>query len=136
MMGKISLLLDENITPEATKYFETLGYECTHIQDLGKKGMTDEEVLDLAVEKKACLCTNNGKDFVIQVPPYPFRIKRHEGLFWNKYKAGWTRKVNQDICKAIIDYIVLKSTTGVKNHIVNVKEEQGIFICITKFPES
>ncbi|CAM4025962.1 DUF5615 domain-containing protein [Listeria booriae] len=137
MMGKISLLLDENITPQATACFEQLGYECTHIRDLDLVGITDEKVLDLAIEREACLCTCNGKDFVVQVPPnLNFRVKQHEGLFWNKHRAGWTRKANPDICNAINIYIVSNSATGFRNHIVNVKKDQGRFICTTKFPIS
>lgn len=130
---KINFLMDENITPKSVQMMESLGYTCTSIQDLGKKGITDEEVLEIAIEMNSCLCTCNGKDFIIQIPP---RVKiecPHDGLFW-AYKIDWTRKTNEIICRSIDTYINKESVEDFKNQIIRVIRNKENFTCEKKYP--
>lgn len=135
-----SFLLDENIPPTAKSEFEKLGYKNVyHIaKDLAMSGVDDEKVLSKAIEMEACLCTCNGKDFIIQIPPKVISgCTDHEGLFWNKNKQGWTRKANENICKAIDEYLEMNVINTLRNHIIYITKSPtntSEYVCSKSYP--
>ncbi|MDR2278114.1 MAG: DUF5615 family PIN-like protein, partial [Vagococcus sp.] len=92
---------------------------------LGKKGISDEEVLKLAIEHSACLCTTNGKDFVIQIPPERQLSITHHGLVWVKGPGAWSRKNSDEIINFIIKNIEI--AYPIDNHIFEVNRETIVF---------
>lgn len=133
MTININILLDENVPPSAKGLFSDFGYTCFHIQDLNLKGASDEVVLKKSLELKACLCTCNGKDFVIQLPPVCKDFNQnHFGLYWNMHPQNWTRLRNLDIVTCIhesIANIVKKSETLTNRRFAIKLNKQNIFYC-------
>ncbi|MCY7334461.1 MAG: DUF5615 family PIN-like protein, partial [Pseudanabaena sp. CAN_BIN31] len=41
------------------------GYDAVHIQELSRKGRSDREQIEYAVEQESCIFTFNVKDFVL-----------------------------------------------------------------------
>ena len=94
----MKLLLDENITPKASDFFKSLGYDVHSIRSLGLFGLPDFAVFELAQREGRVLITHNGKDFIVQIPPLMSGIK-HEGLLWLQYEIN-RRNVNV-VCEEI-----------------------------------
>ncbi|MEC2861586.1 hypothetical protein BK767_26285 [Bacillus thuringiensis serovar kyushuensis] len=103
----MKLLLDENITKKALTVFQNLGYDVESIQSLGAKGMDDNQVLAVAQSQNRALITQNGKDFIIQVPPRVAGVS-HEGIFWLKY--DFTRNMAEDVCSEFDSFISVKKS--------------------------
>ncbi len=117
-MNDISFLLDENITPMAETYLNAMGYRCKHIVTMGLQGSNDEKVLKVAKDLNSCLCTMNGKDFVVQVIPRGDSF--HPGLFW--VIDNVTRKNYTHVFDLIIQFI--ESTDTMKNKIIKLHEDE------------
>ncbi|MFU7590103.1 DUF5615 family PIN-like protein [Priestia sp. RMT2NF4] len=116
----MKLLLDENITPRAKTIFEQLGYDVVSIHSLGLRGQSDTVVFKAAQAQQRALLTENGKDFVVQVPPRMQSVN-HEGLLWIKY--AFKRSQAQVNCQEIDDF--LKREKSIANSIWK-HEENGL----------
>lgn len=128
MKNEISFLLDENITPKAQDYLNKRGFKCNHIVTMGYSGVDDETVLNIAKDLNSCLCTMNGKDFVIQVVPKT--ENEHFGLFW--IIDNVTRKNYTTIFDMIINF--LEWVSSIKNKIIELKKESGVFCIKQTYP--
>lgn len=132
-MNNINILLDENVPPRAKNLFSAFGYNCVHIQDLNLKGVSDEQVLQLSLKLNACLCTCNGKDFVIQLPPRCSDFNQdHYGLYWNRSPQNWTRARNDDIVNCIHSSILnlISSSQTLINRRFGIRvNKEDIFYC-------
>ncbi len=129
MKDNISFLLDENITPKADKYLKGLGFKSNHVVKMGYSGADDETVLNLARQYNSCLCTMNGKDFVIQV--IPKTRKEHFGIFWSIDNV--TRLNYIELFDLIIDFI--NKVGCVKNRIVEAKIDKDGFYLKPNYPK-
>lgn len=61
-MNPVAFLLDENIPYSLIGFLERQGYKADHVRKLGKAGIRNGEVYQLAVELKAWIVTRD-KDF-------------------------------------------------------------------------
>ncbi|WP_342543326.1 DUF5615 family PIN-like protein [Paenisporosarcina sp. FSL H8-0542] len=94
--------MDENITKKALTIFGNLGYDVVSIQSLGIRGEDDMVVLSEAQRLQRVLITQNGKDFIIQIPPRVQGVN-HEGLFWLKY--DFTKGIAEVVCNEFDQFI-------------------------------
>jgi len=62
-MAKVKLLLDEDVQLDLALALRKRGYEAIHVQELGRKGRSDREQIEYAVEQSVCMFTFN--DYVI-----------------------------------------------------------------------
>lgn len=122
----MKLFLDENITPKAKSIFINLGYDVESIVSYHKQGISDEEVFKLALKEGRALITQNGKDFIVQIPPRMMNIK-HFGLIWLRVHV--TRKNVENICGKI-DFF-LKQEITVSDSIWKVKQDD-VCLCFHK----
>jgi predicted nuclease of predicted toxin-antitoxin system len=49
-MAKVKLLLDEDVQLDLASALRKRGYEAIHVQELGRKGRSDREQIEYAVE--------------------------------------------------------------------------------------
>lgn len=121
----MKLFLDENITPRAKGIFEQLGYDVESIHSYNKSGINDQEVLNIVIRENRILITQNGKDFIVQIPPIVSAT--HFGLIWIRFHV--TRMNINNVCLKIDRF--LKSESSINNSIWKVKEED-ISLCFNK----
>jgi predicted nuclease of predicted toxin-antitoxin system len=53
----IRLVLDQGVPRDAASHLRSLGYECTHVGEIGMSKAADEEILAFALRKHATLVT-------------------------------------------------------------------------------
>jgi len=108
----MKLFLDENITLKALEIFRQLGYDVESVQSLGLKGISDEQVFEIAQIQNRILVTHNGKHFIIRIPPRTTDVT-HEGLIWLKLQL--TRVNAMLVCTNIDNF--LKRAGSIANSI-------------------
>jgi len=81
----MKLFLDENISPKAEVIFRDLGYDVSSVQSRQLKGITDDEVFEIAQGEGRVLITHNGRHFIIRIPPKVEDVT-HDGLIWLQYQ--------------------------------------------------
>jgi predicted nuclease of predicted toxin-antitoxin system len=117
MDGKvIRILADENIRTDICRYLKSIEVDIVSINDCKKKGVTDSEVICLAISEKRILLTCD-RDFNKK-----FRNLEHPGILWlrtsPKYQLEAVKKIipiikDKDINGQIIrltkeDYVITK----------------------------
>ena len=55
----ISLLADENISPQSADHLEALGYSCRSLRRDGPRGLTDAEIIALAKTEERIILTQD-----------------------------------------------------------------------------
>lgn len=95
---KMKIFIDENISPKASEILQSFGHDVSSINSIGLFGMIDEDVFKLAQKENRVLITQNGKHFIIYVPPKCKGIS-HSGIIW--LKTQLTRLNANDICVCI-----------------------------------
>ena len=60
----MKILLDENLSPTLVKKLGTIGVAAEHVAHIGKTGLSDPELWDLAMERDAIVATINASDFL------------------------------------------------------------------------
>jgi predicted nuclease of predicted toxin-antitoxin system len=78
-MAKVKLLLDEDVQLDLASALRKRGYEAAHVQELGRKGRSDREQIEYAVEQGSCMFFN-VKDFVLLHNDYVISEKEHFGI--------------------------------------------------------
>ena len=53
----LKFLLDANLSPETTEYLRSLGYEAESIQEQGLGNLTDEQVVQKAINENSIIMT-------------------------------------------------------------------------------
>jgi predicted nuclease of predicted toxin-antitoxin system len=81
---KIRQLLDEDVHLSVASALRKRGFNVLHLQEVARKGKTDAEQLQYAVEQKRCLFSFNVKDFVIQHNECIRSGKEHFGIIVSK----------------------------------------------------
>lgn len=61
---RIRLYLDENVALGLAKALRERGYDVLHAQEIGKKGASDEEQLEFAIQTGRVILTHNIRDFL------------------------------------------------------------------------
>ena len=61
---KPRILLDEDTHLALAEALRQRGFDAVHIQEIGRKGCSDPEQLDFAVQNERCIVSFNRKDFV------------------------------------------------------------------------
>ncbi len=79
-MAKVKLLLDEDVHLDLASALRKRGYEAVHIQELSRKGRSDREQIEYAVDQESCIFTFNVKDFVLLHNDYAIAEKEHFGV--------------------------------------------------------
>ena len=79
----INILLDENLTFELIRLFEKFEFNVFHVKKLGKTGIKNGEVYQLAKELKAWIITRD-RDFSNIVK---FQLYQPEGIIFIKVKT-------------------------------------------------
>jgi len=83
-MRKIKLLLDEDVHSVLSSILRKRGFDSIHVQEIERKGRSDEEQLALACRQKRCLFTFNVKDFVLLHNHYVKQGTNHWGIIVSK----------------------------------------------------
>jgi hypothetical protein len=81
---KINVLLDEDIHASLGLILRRRGFDVEHVQESGRKGVSDPEQLAYAVEGKRCLITFNVKHFVLLHNEYVNSEREHWGIIVSK----------------------------------------------------
>ena len=74
------LLLDEDVYPRLNQSLQQRGINATHIQEMGRKGLSDLAQLEYAVKQQCCLVTFNVRDFVKLHRQYMERNNNYYGI--------------------------------------------------------
>jgi len=77
---KIELFLDEDVHSELALALRKRGYDAIHAQELERKGRSDSDQLEFAIQQERCLFTFNVKDFVILHNQHVKSQKEHWGI--------------------------------------------------------
>jgi len=72
----VRILLDENLSPTLVQRLGTIGVAAEHVAHIGKTGLSDPELWDLALERDAIVATLNANDFL----KLAARSELHAGL--------------------------------------------------------
>ena len=81
---KIELLLDEDVQVELADALKARGVNAVPAQELGRKGLSDEEQLKFAGNDNRTLFTYNVKDFVELHREFIMEGKEHRGIIVSK----------------------------------------------------
>ena len=81
---KIELFLDEVVHSGLSHALRKRGYDAIHAQELERKGRSDSDQLQFAIQQERCLFTFNVKDFVILHNQYVKSKKEHWGIIVSK----------------------------------------------------
>lgn len=60
---KLKLLLDEDVHFSLAQSLRKRGYDTLHVQEMERKGLSDQEQLDASIREKRCLVSFNITDF-------------------------------------------------------------------------
>ncbi len=112
----MKIIIDENIIPRAKAILNDMHHEAILSKDVVGIGASDEMVFRFACENNYALITQNGKDFIIYIPPVS-SLSEHPGLVWIK------SEVTKKNCDLIISEIgkFLKEKTAINNMYFSVK---------------
>jgi predicted nuclease of predicted toxin-antitoxin system len=83
-MMTIKLFCDEDTPVALATALRKRGYDVVHVNDLKRKGKTDEEQLRYAALQERCLVSFNIKDFVLLHYTYLQRGEAHWGIIVSK----------------------------------------------------
>ena len=81
---KIELFLDEDVHSGLAHALRKRGYDAIHAQELERKGRSDSDQLQFAIQQERCLFTFNVKDFVILHNQHIKSKKEHWGIIVSK----------------------------------------------------
>ena len=81
---KIKLFLDEDIHLGVGMSLRKRGYDVVHVNEINRKGKSDVEQLEYAIETERCFFSFNIKDFVILHSEYVQKKKKHFGIIVSK----------------------------------------------------
>lgn len=81
---KIKLLIDEDVHATLSEALRKRGYDAINVQELGKKGISDQGLIDEAIKNRSCIMTYNIKDFIILHNNFLERNQSHFGIIVSK----------------------------------------------------
>lgn len=84
MLMNWKLLLDEDVYPRLSQSLQQRDINAAHIQEIGRKGLSDFAQLEYAVKQQCCLVTFNVRDFVKLHRQYMERNDNHYGIIVSK----------------------------------------------------
>ncbi len=83
----LKIILDEDMHFGMASALRKRGYNVIHVQELDRKGLSDEEQLNYAVQNESCIITFNIKDFVILHNEYVRKKRKHFGIIVTKQRS-------------------------------------------------
>lgn len=128
----MNILLDENITGLAKPVLEMYGHKVSLVIDILKAGTSDEDVFKYAQKNNQVLITQNGKDFIVLIPPQADGVK-HYGLFWVRTQV--TKKNCECIMNAIGQYIRENEGNIPDTYYTVKKSEIGEIVINLRYPK-
>ncbi len=126
----MKILLDENILPAAKDILQTYGHDVTKVGDDLSLGMDDKTVFKFAQTEERALITQNGKDFIIFIPPFKSEVNFF-GLIWIRNQV--TKKNYIAIMKVIGEYF--KNVPYIENTYYRVKKQYNQYIIDKRYPK-
>lgn len=84
---EIKVLIDEDVHINLARVLRKRGYDAINVQELNKKGLTDEVLLLQAIKDKRCFVTFNVKDFFILHKKFILNKNEHYGIIVSKQLA-------------------------------------------------
>lgn len=122
------ILLDENITKELEKPLCSSGHTVYHASDdeVGLMGKEDSDVLKWAIENDSLIITQNGRHFIVLVPPKGGA--EHSGLMWQKFQLTKPKAVS--VGEKIVSF--LKENTDTYNSISYIIRDKALNVVIEK----
>ncbi len=84
---KPALFLDQDVHLDVAEGLRRRGYDVIQVQEVGRKGLDDDEQLVYAVESQRCIVTFNVKDFVPLHAMYAERQLEHFGIVVSKQRT-------------------------------------------------
>jgi predicted nuclease of predicted toxin-antitoxin system len=116
-VDKISIFLDEDVYPALSTILQKRGYDVVHAQEIERKGRTDLEQLEFAVEHHRCLISFNVKDYVLLHNQFAREGKNHFGIIVSRQ-----RPIGETLRRLLI--VLQKFTKGtMKNRIVFLSQD-------------
>ena len=116
----MKILLDENILPDAKNILQNYGHDVITVVDNLCPGLYDETIFKFAQKEKRALITQNGKHFIILIPPLKPSVNFF-GLIWIQNQV--TKKNYVAIMQIIGEYF--KNTSYTKNTYYRVKKQNN-----------
>lgn len=89
-MAKIRLLIDEDVSkgPQLAAALRRRGFDAMAVQEVGRMGIFDDELLDYAVAEGRAFLTFNIKDFVRYAREWYEAGKEHPGIIVSAHLTG------------------------------------------------
>lgn len=101
--------LDEDIHLEFAFALRRVNYDAIHIQEVGRKGKTDQEQLVHAISEQRAILTRNVRDFIQLHNDYCYRATEHYGIIVSK------RLSLSSLFHAMDNLLTLKSQSSLRN---------------------
>jgi predicted nuclease of predicted toxin-antitoxin system len=79
-MKKIDILLDEDVWVGLAEALREAGYDVVSVNELNRKGLSDEEQMAFATAEGRAILTHNAQDFVPLVEDYFEQGLSHPGV--------------------------------------------------------
>jgi predicted nuclease of predicted toxin-antitoxin system len=108
---KIELFLDEDVHSGLAHALRKRGYDAIHAQELERKGRSDSDQLQFAIQQERCLFTFNVKDFVILHNQHVKSQKEHWGIIVSKQLSF------RDTMSKLLRLLRRTAKETVKNHL-------------------
>lgn len=86
-MEYIKLLIDEDVHSALSSALRKRGFDAIHVQELDRKGRSDNDQLAFASRQQRSLLSFNVKDFVLLHNRYVHEEKNHSGIVVSKQVA-------------------------------------------------
>jgi predicted nuclease of predicted toxin-antitoxin system len=89
-LNKIRLLIDEDVSkgPQLAAALRRRGFDAVAVQEVGRMGFFDDELLDYAVAEGCAFLTFNIKDFVRYAREWYEAGKEHPGIIVSAHLTG------------------------------------------------
>lgn len=109
---KIKLLLDEDTQFALALALRKRGYDALHVQEIDRKGLTDVEQLQYAIDNERCLFTYNVKDFVLLHNDFVKNENEHYGIVVSRQLP-----IGESL-KKLLSILLIRSKDSIKNQIM------------------
>jgi predicted nuclease of predicted toxin-antitoxin system len=89
-LTRIRLLIDEDVSkgPQLAAALRRRGFEVMAVQEVGRMGLSDDELLDYAVAEGRAFLTFNIKDFVRYARKWYDAGREHPGIIVSTHLTG------------------------------------------------
>jgi predicted nuclease of predicted toxin-antitoxin system len=111
-MNQLKLLLDEDVYLQLSIALRRRNYDVIHVQECNRKGFSDIEQLNYAIEEERCIITFNIKDYILLHNKYNNENIEHFGIIVTP------KRDIRELISRLSDLLNNKNQIEVKNNLI------------------